>query len=86
MSSEPVISDEEVERVYRRVLLSEDEQHLTINPGDFRRLGEALAAFLKGRVPPEEPRVFGPDISAAQHNRRLGFNACRDIVLRGRNR
>ena len=72
MSSEPVISDEDI------------EPFVHCGCAKCRKgLKQDLAAFLKGRVPPAKPQgdyAIDDLCDLASDN---GFNACRDIVLRG---
>ena len=73
MSSEPVISDEELNAFASRVCLDSHSDDVK----------EALADFLKGRVPPAKPQgdyAIDDLCDLASDN---GFNACRDIVLKG---
>lgn len=77
----PVISDAEVDAFYAS--LRQDEAILRQCEGIERAdITEALSAFLKARVPPEKfkhPKLHESDFMEAH-----GFNACRDVVMKGR--
>lgn len=72
--SEPVISDEDI------------EPFVHCGCAECRKgLKQALAAFLKGRVPPKAKTQFYGTNAQIKSGALVdeGFNACRDIVLRG---
>lgn len=70
MTDEPVISDAEVEAFHK---------HFAGHGFDAR---SALAAFLKARVP---ERISAADPSTWRDPAiSIGFNACREAVLRGK--
>lgn len=80
MSSEPVIKAREVEQ-FRKFL----NLHPNCPTDERERLMGALADFLKGRVPPKAKTQFYGTNAQIKNGALVdeGFNACRDIVLRG---
>lgn len=71
----PVISDAEV-RIFRRFL----NMHPDYTVGERETFKQALSAFLSARVPEAMPEGLPSGVYALEAS---GFNACRDIILKG---
>lgn len=89
MTDEPRISKNEA-RALAIAMLPESLIHLEPHASDVARAEHALAAFLRARVPEravetETTVVRGKQVTIHYcEDECKGFNACRDLVLKGR--